>query len=260
MVDVLDKIPAAEAFARVFEGLPRQGPGLDCFAQSLALRLGKSLPHSPRIADMGCGNGRSSLVLAKSLGAHVIAVDLHRPFLEELERSAAVAGLSENIDVQAVDMVGSGLEEQSLDVVWSEGAAYVIGLENALDSWWSLLKPGGFLVLSDWMWLTARPPHDAEQFWKAAYPDMQTVSSAMVLGMGAGYSFVHAEILPEEGWWLDYYGPLEKRVEDLEADACTDQTLSAVIAGVRDEIATRRRFAGSYGCVYMILRRPVTGS
>lgn len=255
MVDTLAKGSSARAFSRVFGGLPRQGPGLDSFTRSLVLRLAESLPCNPVIADMGCGNGRSSLLLAEILDANVVAVDLQRPFLDELELSARQAGLSDRIDIRVADMAGCGLRDQSLDMVWSEGAAYVIGLENALESWWPLLRPGGFLVLSDWMWLTSRPPVDVEEFWKAAYPDMQTVASAMVLGMGSGYSFVHAEILPEIGWWQDYYGPLAKRVAALEAAAGADPALAAVIAGVRDEIRMRNRFAESYGCVYMALRR-----
>ncbi|WP_169577031.1 class I SAM-dependent methyltransferase [Nonomuraea coxensis] len=48
-------------------------------------------PH-PRVLDIGCGPGRSSLVPAQA-GTEVTAVDLHRPYLDELARTAADRGL-----------------------------------------------------------------------------------------------------------------------------------------------------------------------
>ena len=42
-----------------------------------------------RIADIGCGTGASTLVLAENLNAEIVAVDLHPKFLKVLTDRAA---------------------------------------------------------------------------------------------------------------------------------------------------------------------------
>lgn len=53
-----------ELFHQFFESLPRQGPGDDRYTETL-YRLLPNLPKDPKIADMGCGTGAQTLVLAK---------------------------------------------------------------------------------------------------------------------------------------------------------------------------------------------------
>ena len=82
----------SEALFRLFEPLPRQGPGSDACTRE-ALRRLPELPAAPRVLDLGCGTGRASLVLAATLRTKVIAVDLHRPFLDRLRATARERGL-----------------------------------------------------------------------------------------------------------------------------------------------------------------------
>jgi cyclopropane fatty-acyl-phospholipid synthase-like methyltransferase len=93
----------SEAFFRLFEGLPRQGPGSDACTRA-ALRRLPELPAAPRVLDLGCGSGRSALVLADALRTKVIAVDNHQPFLEQLRASARARGLDELIEARCADM------------------------------------------------------------------------------------------------------------------------------------------------------------
>ena len=249
-----------DAFFRVFHDLPRQGPGSDAVTLSLINRLRPFLPTEPACADMGCGNGRSGLLLAEHLGAKVTAVDTHQPFLDELADTARRRGLGGQVEIRCRDMLDARLKRHTLDMVWSEGAAYVVGLEAALNAWALLLKPGGFLVVSDCMWLHPSPPAAALRFWETAYPDMRTVAENLSVAEQLGYSFVHAEVLPESGWWEDYYLPLERRLETLAPVSGHDPALAGVMAGVRDEIAMYRAHADVYGYVFMVLRWPGASS
>ena len=54
-----------EAFFALHHGLPRQGPGSDATTRRL-LELAGPLPEQPRTLDLGCGPGRSALLLAPS--------------------------------------------------------------------------------------------------------------------------------------------------------------------------------------------------
>lgn len=75
----------------VHRDLPREGPGCDA-ATLRALRGLPELPPSSRVFDLGCGPGAQTLVLARALGTRVVAVDLRRPFLDQIERSARRGG------------------------------------------------------------------------------------------------------------------------------------------------------------------------
>lgn len=56
-----------DAFFALHHGLPRQGPGSDTTTRHL-LSLAGPLPERPRVLDLGCGPGRSALLLAAEAG------------------------------------------------------------------------------------------------------------------------------------------------------------------------------------------------
>ena len=75
----------------------RQGPGGDAESEK-ALDLAMVDRAAPlKIADIGCGTGASTLLLARLLNARITAVDFLQDFLDILERRADRLGLSENI-------------------------------------------------------------------------------------------------------------------------------------------------------------------
>jgi cyclopropane fatty-acyl-phospholipid synthase-like methyltransferase len=151
-------LDANNVFWDVMGGLPRQGVGSDVVtAEALARCV--ELPPKPDILDIGCGPGRQSLVLARATGGHVTAVDLHAGFLDELRDHAAAAGLDDRITLLRADMRDLPLQPATFDLIWSEGAAYAMGVTAALVAWRRLLRPGGHLGYSDLVWTEAdRPP------------------------------------------------------------------------------------------------------
>ncbi|HKB36068.1 MAG TPA: class I SAM-dependent methyltransferase, partial [Gemmataceae bacterium] len=76
----------------LFGGMEKLGPGSDDDTRHV-LRL---LPRQKFgvVVDAGCGSGRQTLALAQELGTAVHAVDSHAPFLSDLERRAAEAGVA----------------------------------------------------------------------------------------------------------------------------------------------------------------------
>ncbi len=73
--------------------------------------------------------------------ARIVAIDAHKPFLEELRRRIDAAGAGDRIEARFGDMRALPFEPDSIDVLWCEGAAYVIGVPAALAAWTPLLKP-----------------------------------------------------------------------------------------------------------------------
>ncbi|MGW1250259.1 GNAT family N-acetyltransferase [Streptomyces sp. NPDC002535] len=237
-----------DSFFALHHGLPRQGPGSDATTRRL-LALTGPLPERPRVLDLGCGPGRSALLLAAEAGAQVTAVDLHEPFLAELRRSAADRGLDGSIHTHRADMGALPFPDGSFDLVWAESSAYAIGFDRALAEWRRLLAPGGTLVLTECVWTTGEPGPEARAFWEQHYP-LRTVTALSSAAVGAGYH-VLGRFLQPEGDWAEYYGPLAAHAD--AADTAVPGMAEAV-AGARAEIAMRREHGSEYGYAGFVLR------
>ena len=242
----------SEAFFRLFEGLPRQGPGSDACTRE-ALRRLPALPPAPRVLDLGCGSGRAALVLAATLRTKVIAVDNHQPFLDQLRAAAHERGLEHLIEPRCADMAAPGVPAGSVDLLWSEGAIYLLGFADGLRLWRPLLAPAGCLAASECSWLCADPPAAAAAFFGEGYPSMAGIEQNVERARAAGFEVVDHFALPPAAWWDEYYIPLEERMARLAPDAGPE--LAAVIDETRREIELYRRHRDSYGYVFYLLRR-----
>src|SRR6186713_2478531 len=101
-----------QAFLRVHENIPRQGPGSEDSTKR-ALRAVGPLPAQPVIYDMGCGPGKSLIVLASTLKQRVIGVDREPDFINQAKATAALHGLSDLVDAQVGDMLDVELPPSS---------------------------------------------------------------------------------------------------------------------------------------------------
>lgn len=167
-----------ELFWEIHSDLPREGPGDNGSTRRAFQTLQDlhSLPVHPQIADMGCGPGMQTLELARISGGAIHALDTHQPFLDELNRRAAAAGLADRITTLNVSMAESPFEPASLDLIWSEGAIYIIGFAAGLRRWRPLLKPGGCVAVTELSWLKPAAPEQARAFWADGYPGMCSVA------------------------------------------------------------------------------------
>src|SRR4051794_28156377 len=232
---------AAEVFWALHTELPREGVGSDTTTRAL-LELARPLP-GPRALDVACGPGRSALVLAAA-GLRVTAVDTHEPFLDRLRTAAAARQLP--IPVERASMRELPYPDGTFDLVWCEGAAYLMGVDAALAAWRRLLAPGGVLVFTEVGWTTPAPSAAARRFW-SAYPGMRGTAATVAAAQAAGYDVVATRLLPEPDWWDEYYDSLAAAI-----DTCPDQ---AAAAPHRVEIDLRRTHAGEYGYTAYVLRK-----
>ncbi|MGW6569584.1 bifunctional class I SAM-dependent methyltransferase/N-acetyltransferase [Streptomyces sp. NPDC054975] len=247
-----------DAFFALHHGLPRQGPGSDATTRRL-LALAGPLPERPRVLDLGCGPGRSALLLAAEAGAEVTAVDLHQPFLDELREAADARGLGDRIRTLHADMGELPLPDGSFDLVWAESSAYALGFDTALHSWRRLLSPyalgrggtptGGTLVLTECEWTVEEPSQEARVFWDAHYP-LRTRSANTAAAVEGGFHVLGVVPQPESDW-EEYYGPLAERADAADPDA---PGMSEALASTRAELAMRRDHGGEYGYTGYVLR------
>jgi serine/threonine-protein kinase HipA len=234
------------AIFEFYAALPQQGPGCDGETIHALQRIADRLPPAPLIADLGCGTGRATLALAAALpDASITAIDLSELFCASLRSEVARRGLSARIHVRMADMAAPSLAAGSLDLLWSEGAAYNIGFENALRLWRPLLKADGVAVISECTWLSDERPAEVANFWLAAYPAMVTRAENVARAEAAGFEVIDTSTLPT-GAWADYYDPIARAL----ADGRAARLGPAFVAELEQELAVFAASAGSYGYVF----------
>lgn len=242
----------ADIFHRFFESLPRQGPGDDEYTE-LLFKLLPDLPSRPKIADMGCGTGAQTLVLAQA-GGVVTGVDLYQPFLAILASNAEKRGLSTRISTLQCSMDAVPLNLGPFDLIWSEGAVYIIGFENGLKSWFPLLKPGGYVVVSEICWLVDNPPRDLRNHPAPEIKNMQTVEKNISILKKAGYRWIGSVLLPHEAW--DTFDEYQNEVIMLWRKEKRDDMIERVLSDIERENELFKRYRGTYGDVFFIMQKP----
>jgi serine/threonine-protein kinase HipA len=242
-----------EAFFSLYEGLPRQGPGSESSTHEALQRLG-TLKKPLRVIDLGSGSGASTLLLARELQSPIVAYDQHGPFLEALAANAEQEGLKSLIQVRQGDF--TQLEEPacSYDLVWCEGAAYLVGFERALTLWRPLLAPGGKVALTELTWLAEAPSDEPRAFWKKAYPGMTNRDGNCRSAERVGYTVLDTFTLPTDDWWNEYYRPLRRRIATFRANHTVPRTIEAILAETEREMDIVERYADEFGYVFYLLQ------
>ncbi|UCE58439.1 MAG: methyltransferase domain-containing protein [Phycisphaerales bacterium] len=243
-----------DAFFKLHSDLPREGPGSD-EATAEALRRLPALPDSPRVLDVGCGPGRQTLVLARKLQTPVVAVDMHEPYLDQLRASAQKAGLTDLVIAHPGRMEALEEEPGSIDLIWSEGAIYIVGFVEGLKLWRPLLRTSGLVVVTEATWLTENPSAEVEAFWGAAYPAMTDVDGNIRNAAAAGFEVFDHFALPSSAWWNEYLTPLEERAAKLRVEAAGDPELTQVLEEHDREADICRRFGDTFGYVFYLMRK-----
>jgi SAM-dependent methyltransferase len=244
-----------EIFFDLYEGLPRQGPGNRACAEK-ALGLCRDLPPVPAVLDLGCGVGGQTLHLFALLpGAIITAIDSHAPSIKRLRTMVAERGLSARVRPMVGDMAHPGLPPESLDLIWSEGALYNLGIENALRVCHGLLRPGGYLAFTDAVWRKENPPPEVKASFDFDYPTMGRVPNVLAAIDRTGFSLVDHFTLPDEAWWDDFYTPMERRIEVLRGKYTGDAEALAVLDQLAQEPEMHRRHSDYYAYEFFGARR-----
>ena len=235
-----------------FEGVVRKGPGSEASTLK-ALSMLDGLPPQPRIVDFGCGAGVASLVLARATQGTVTAVEIHQPFLQQLETLAASEGLTERIRTVEADMADPPFPDGSFDLVWSEGAIYNIGFEQGLKRWRRLLRAGGFIAVTEVSWLCEAPPGEVVEFWTTEYPAMTNIEDNLTKVRAAGFEPIGHFVLPSEDW-ENYYGPLQEQLAVFRSENSGNAEAQAFADSLQQEIDVWKKFGDSYGYVFYLGR------
>lgn len=242
-----------EIFFEVYENIPRQGPGnRSCAAR--ALRFCKYLPAAPAVLDLGCGSGHQTLYLADLTSGSIVALDSHTPFIEQLNAKIAERRLSQRVQARVGDMAHPDLPEHSFDLIWSEGALYNIGIENALRVCHRLLRPGGYLAFTDAVWRRDDPPSEVRASFDLDYPAMGRVEDILALVAKCGFELIGHFTLPDETWRDDFYTPMQQRIAELRSQYANDTEALDILNQIAQEPEMHRRYSDYYAYEFFVVR------
>ena len=157
-----------------FSNMERQGPGSP-EATLKALSFVDGLTDKSLIADIGCGTGGQTIVVAGHVPGRITGIDLFPGFIDIFNRNARQLGLQDRVKGIVGSMDALPFGEEELDMIWCEGAIYNIGFERGLKEWRKYLKPGGYIAVSESSWFTDERPAEINDFWMDAYSEMDTL-------------------------------------------------------------------------------------
>jgi len=239
-------------FWQIHQDLPREGPGDNASTRRAFSSL--TLPTAPDVLDIACGPGMQTGELARICDGRIVALDTHRPFLDELRRRAAAAGVDDRVVAVQASMAAIPFADRSFDLIWCEGAIYILGLASGLQQWRRLLRLGGHVAVTHLCWLTADVPAGARAFWGDPGFEMTTVEANLATIRRAGYGVVDHFVLPPSAWWDGYYAPIEAKLPALRARLGDDRAARRRIDEAQAEIEAYRRYGNSYGYVFFVMR------
>lgn len=234
-----------------FASIERQGPG-SAEVTTKALSFIDNLTNESHIADIGCGTGGQTMILAQHAPGYVTGVDLFPAFIDLLNSNASKLNLDDRLKGLVGSMDNLTFQNEELDLIWSEGAIYNIGFERGLNEWKKFLKKGGYIAVSEASWFTEERPKEIQTFWEDAYPEIDTIPNKVAQMQKSGYVPVSAFILPEKCWTENFYKPQVAAQEAFLKKYKGNKTVEEFIAIERHEAQLYDKYKAYYGYVFYI--------
>jgi SAM-dependent methyltransferase len=153
-----------------------------------------------------------------------------------------------------MDMKKMGFDHESFDLIWSEGAIYLMGFKNGLEKIRRFLKPEGYVAVSEAVWLKPDPPEDLVKLWKE-YPEIDSIEKKLKIISDLDYRIVGHFVLPNASWTEPYYNPLEKRARELEPVWGKEPVGMEVINEARFEIEMYKKYNHFYGYCFFVMKK-----
>ena len=243
----------SEFFYELFSDIPRQGPGSDECTRKAYMSL-PNLALQPNILDVGCGSGMQTLELARISRGRITALDNYQPFLDDLGRRAKSEGLDNRINILNGSMFELPFARGTFDLIWSEGAIFIIGFEKGLREWKAFIRQGGYLVVSELSWIKPDAPDELRTYLEGEYPAIKNIAQNTEIVRQADYDEVANFILPKSGWWDNFYNPLQGRINQLRHKYAGNRQALMVLDDGQLEIDMYKKYSPYYGYVFYLMQ------
>lgn len=232
-------------------GLDRQGPGSP-EATNKALDFVSGLDQFSQIADLGCGTGGQTMLLAQRLSGNITGIDLFPAFIDVFQQNVRRWNLEGRVTGVAGSMDDLQFDKHSLDLIWSEGAIDNIGFEKGISYWHDFLKPGGYVAVTCPSWITNERPEIVERFWSDAGSKLEPVEDNISAMQRSGYQYIASFVLPEPCWTENYFIPREAAIRSLFKKYGESEIMKDFAEQNRYEVELYSKYSQHYGYVFYI--------
>ena len=96
-------------------------------------------------------------------------------FLDLLIEQSEKEKLEKHIITKNISMLDMDFAEESFDIIWSEGALYLMGFQNGLKRCHQFLKKNGHLAVTELVYTTPNPPEPVVEYLEREYPDIKNM-------------------------------------------------------------------------------------
>ena len=188
----------------------------------------------PRILDVGCGSGVPTMELASLSNGQIMGLDINQLLLDRLTRKIEKAGLSDRIKTLKCSMLDMDFPDGRFDIIWAEGSISIIGFKKGLEEWRRFLRPNGFLVVHD---------------------EIGNITEKLGHISSCGYELLEYFTLDEDIWWIEYFGPLEKQINEIRAKHASDSKALMALDDGQREIDMFKENPGLNCSVFFVMRK-----
>jgi tocopherol O-methyltransferase len=130
--------------------LDRRQAQIDLIEELLRWSAYQSLA-APKIIDIGCGIGGSSLYLADKLQGEVVGITLSPVQANRAQERAAAAKLSDRATFKVANALDIPYPDNTFDLVWTlESGEHMPDKEKFLRECYRVMKPGGQIIMATW--------------------------------------------------------------------------------------------------------------
>ncbi len=201
------------------------------------------------ILDIACGVGSSTLLLADYFKSSTVeAFDLFKHYIDRLDEKISQNNLEGRVFSYVMDMRDPDFANEEFDIVFCEASAEIMGFKKALKEWKRLLKPNGYMIVSDVSWLQ-NPSKESRDFWKNTYAEVDTIENK-ISQIKKDYEFVGYVVVPKSDW-ASYYKKLEGNLNKLTSD----KSAKDFVKQLRKEIDVYRRNSDDYSYVFYVMKK-----
>jgi SAM-dependent methyltransferase len=232
-------------------GLERQGPGSSQMTVQALSFIG-NLDKISRVADLACGTGGQTMVLAQNIAGTIIGLDFCPGFIDIFNENARNLKLQERVHGIVGSMDNLPFDKEEFDLIWSEGAIDNIGFEKGIRHWNGFLKRNGYIAVTCPSWFTDERPVEIEKFWGDAGCELDTVGQNVLIMQKAGYIPLAIFALPEECWTDNYFAPREAALKELSDKYAGNKTAEDFFESNKYEVELYSKFKQYYGYVFYI--------
>jgi len=154
--------------------------------------------RNSHVLDVGCGTGMTPRYLAETVGCHVVGVDLSDRMIAWSKRRIQRADLEAQVRLSVGDALHLPYADQTFDAVICESVnAFVANKSLALREYIRVLRPGGYVGLSEGVWLLSPSAELAEYMARTmAGAQFLTPEGWKALLVHAGLTHVFAQCYP----------------------------------------------------------------